>query len=275
MNSLFKEYKDAGKLTEALLIGRNMVNKNPGDTECVSEYMDFLLSLAEKLPVIDEKKSFIGQANITLSFYEENAELSSEIIDRITAYRARIAKITEMITGEERDSLNEKKHQIMVQNNKLLKELFSIKGNLEKTKEQEEFNRCLEKISSIDAQIDHDNLSEEQKGVYDQLNRDCTEKISSKMRELECIGNIEYNKKAVEAYYSAYQKFRGDESKYKNQSQLFILVSNTLFAFDAARLFNETLVFYNHVYSYIFGKLDDDGKFAITKFSIDCERKLR
>ena len=49
MNPMFNEYKDAGKIQEALLIGRNMVNKAPGDSECVNAYLDFLLMLAEKL----------------------------------------------------------------------------------------------------------------------------------------------------------------------------------------------------------------------------------
>ena len=47
MNPMFNEYKDAGKIQEALLIGRNMVNKAPGDSECVNAYLDFLLMLAE------------------------------------------------------------------------------------------------------------------------------------------------------------------------------------------------------------------------------------
>ena len=56
MNPMFNEYKDAGKIQEALLIGRNMVNKAPGDSECVNAYLDFLLMLAEKLPRTDERR---------------------------------------------------------------------------------------------------------------------------------------------------------------------------------------------------------------------------
>mgnify|MGYP005976334547 CR=1 FL=1 len=74
MNPMFNEYKDAGKIQEALLIGRNMVNKAPGDSECVNAYLDFLLMLAEKLPRTDERKSFADQANLVLSFYEENGK---------------------------------------------------------------------------------------------------------------------------------------------------------------------------------------------------------
>ena len=99
--------------------------------------------------------------------------------------------------------------------------------------------------------------------------------ISEKMRQMERNKNTDYNKKAVEAFSSAFERFRKDEGKYKNQSQLFSLASTTLFAFDASRLFNETLIYYNHVYSYIFSKLDDAGKLALTRYSIECERNRR
>ena len=95
------------------------------------------------------------------------------------------------------------------------------------------------------------------------------------MRELEYKKNVAYNKQAADSFAKAFNQFRNNESKYKNQTQLFSLVSTTLFAYDASRLFNETLIYYNHVYSYIFSKLDDDGKLALTRFSIECERKLR
>ena len=95
------------------------------------------------------------------------------------------------------------------------------------------------------------------------------------MRELEHKDNVLYNQKAVDAFASAFKQFKDNEAKYKNHTQLYTLASTTLFAFDAARLFNETLIYYNHVYSYIFSKLDDDGKLALTRYSIECERKLK
>lgn len=275
MNPLFLEYKNSGKITEALLVGRNMANKNPGDDEGISEYVDLLLDLAEKLPSLSERKTYVGQANVTLSFYEENAELTPEIIEKIAEYRNRLGSIAVAIDDEENAKANEGLHHIQTENGRLIKELFSIKQKISNTKEKDEFDKRLQEISLIDSKIEHTYLTDEQKTHYDQLNRECSEIISSKMRELEHISNVEYNKKAVAAYDSAFKKFKDNESKYKNQTQLFGLVSSTLFAFDAGRLFNETLIYYNHVYSYIFGKLDDDGKLAITRFSIECERKMR
>lgn len=93
MNPMFNEYKDAGKIQEALLIGRNMVNKAPGDSECVNAYLDFLLMLAEKLPRTDERKSFADQANLVLSFYEENADLTDDIINNIHVYHNRLGAV--------------------------------------------------------------------------------------------------------------------------------------------------------------------------------------
>lgn len=151
----------------------------------------------------------------------------------------------------------------------------TIKQKLENAKTHAEFDKLLQEISAVDAEIDHDNLTSEQKTHYDQLNKSCTDTISAKMRQLEYKDNIDYNKKAVNAYNSAFTSFKNNESRYKDKSQLFGLVSTTLFAYDAGRLFNETLIFYNHVYSYIFSKLDDNGKLELTRYSIECERKLR
>ena len=46
-----------------------------------------------------------------------------------------------------------------------------------------------------------------------------------------------------------------------------------LFVYDASRLYNETLVYYNYVYNYVLGKLSDEDKFLMTKFAIMCERR--
>lgn len=275
MNPMFNEYKDAGKIQEALLIGRNMVNKAPGDSECVNTYLDFLLMLAEKLPRTDERKSFADQANLVLSFYEENADLTDDIINDIHVYHNRLGAVVTDIAQLDQEEYEKQKRAIEATNTTQIKKLYTIKQKLENAKTHAEFDKLLQEISAVDAEIDHDNLTSEQKTHYDQLNKSCTDTISAKMRQLEYKDNIDYNKKAVNAYNSAFTSFKNNESRYKDKSQLFGLVSTTLFAYDAGRLFNETLIFYNHVYSYIFSKLDDNGKLELTRYSIECERKLR
>ena len=75
----------------------------------------------------------------------------------------------------------------------------TIKQKLENAKTHAEFDKLLQEISAVDAEIDHDNLTSEQKTHYDQLNKSCTDTISAKMRQLEYKDNIDYNKKAVNA----------------------------------------------------------------------------
>jgi len=121
--------------------------------------------------------------------------------------------------------------------------------------------------------LEKDYLSPDQKELYDTLTSEYSKVVADKLAELERIENIEYNKSAVKSFKRAFDDFQLSETKYKeNQSQLYSLVSDNLFGYDATRLFNETLIYYNHVYSFIFNKLDDDNKFRLTQFSIDCEK---
>lgn len=275
MISLFNEYKNSGRIREALMIGRNMVNKSPDNLEYIDIYTDLLFSLAEKLPSINERKIFIDQLNVAITFFEENTKLTKDIINRIMLYREHLNKIILEIERLENKKIKEELAEIEIKNTKNIEELYKIRENFKSIKTQEEFDIILEKIATIDLNINHDYMTSEQKKHYNQLNKECTENISAKIHELEYIKNIEYNKNAVNAYNIAFQKFKIDENKYKNQTQLFQLVSSTLFAYEASRLFNETLIFYSHVYSFIFSKLDDEGKFFLTKYSIECQKKWR
>lgn len=275
MLELFNEYKNSNQITDALLIGRNLFNRNPGNQEAFSAYFDLLCSLAENLPLLSERKSFMEQADVALAFFSENAELDRAILSSFHAYQERLGTIQNAILSEEQKSSTAQANKIQEINNQQIKKIYTIRDNLRKADTQEEFDRLLAELSAADRGIDKDMLSEKQAGQYDALTKTCTEAISKKMQELEHKSNMAYNKKAIEAYARVFRAFKNDESLCKNWGRLSNLASETLFAFDASRLFNETLIYYNHIYSYIFNKLDDDGKLALTGLSVDCERKLR
>lgn len=275
MLELFNQYKDAGKIAEALLIGQNLFNRNSNSEEIFAEYYTYLCTLAESLPSLADRQHFAEQANVVLAFFSENAELTDKLIADIVGYRKRLDAIFDEIGKTQKEKTDAEYAAIETHNSDCLKKLFSLKDSLQQAVSQEEFDDVLSQIGKIDGEIDKDSLSDEHNGIYEALTKDHTELISAKMRELEHKKNIVYNKQATDAYAKAFQQFRADEGKYKSQTQLFSLVASTLFAYDASRLFNETLIYYNHIYSYIFSKLDDDGKFALTRYSIECERKLR
>lgn len=272
---LFKKYIDEGKLAEALLVGRNALNKNPGDAEIFDEYFSFLCSLAEKLPQLSDRQNFAEQAGVALAFYKENADISENTIEQILEYEKEVDNICNEIDATVNQKKLDKQDQINSQNGEGIKQLYLLKDKLASAPDRAKFENILSEIGAIDMTLNKDAFTKEQGAAYDLLTKEHTELISSKMRELEYKDNVLYNKKAAEAFASAFKQFRDNEGKYKNHTQLFALASTTLFAFDAARLFNETLIYYNHVYSYIFSKLDDDGKLALTRYSIECERKIK
>lgn len=275
MLSLFEKYKNDGKITEALLVGRNLFNRNSGDEIIFSAYFEYLCTLAETLPSLADRINFAEQASVALAFYSENAELTSESVDTLSGQQQRIDVILSEIESTKAKRVADERAEIEAHNSECLKKLYSLKDEMHRATTQDEFDKILVKIRETDTTMDKDEFTDEQSSIYESLTRDHTELISEKMHQLEHIKNIAYNKQAADAFASAFERFRKDENKYRNQSQLFLLASTTLFAFDASRLFNETLIYYNHVYSYIFSKLDDDGKLALTRYSIECERKLR
>ncbi|WP_418702908.1 hypothetical protein [Anaerotignum faecicola] len=275
MLELFNRYKDAGKISEALMVGRNMFNRNPDNAEFFDAYYSYLCTLAETLPSFSDRSHFAEQASVALAFYTENAILTESVVSDITAYQFRLDNICGEIDNIQQEKTEKETKEIEHHNSECLKNLYALKNKLQRVSNQVEFDVILAQIGQVDAEIIKDNFTHEQSDSYNALTKDHTELISSKMRELEYKKNIVYNKQAADSFAKAFNQFRNNEGKYKNQTQLFSLVSTTLFAYDVSRLFNETLIYYNHVYSYIFSKLDDDGKLAITRFSIECERKLR
>ena len=275
MLTLFNNYKNSGKISEALLVGRNIFNRNPNDAEIFDAYYSYLCTLAETLPSFDDRVHFADQANVALAFYTENAILTESVVNEIASYQIRLDTIYDEIEKTKQTLIGKDKQEIESHNSDCLKKLYTLKDKLQTVSSQTDFDTVLAQIRLVDEEIIKDGLTTDQSNTYDTLTKEHTDLISDKMRELEYKKNVAYNKSAVESFAKAFNLFRNDENKYKNQTQLFALVSTTLFAFDASRLFNETLIYYNHIYSYIFSKLDDNGKLALTRYSIECERKLR
>lgn len=275
MLELFNTYKNAGKISQALMVGRNAFNRNSDNAEVFDAYFSYLCTLAETLPALADRSHFVDQANVALSFYIENADLTESVVGDIMEYRSRLDTIYNAIAKDQQERSEKQRKEIEHHNSECLKKLYMLKDELRAVSSKEKFDELLGNVGHIDAEIDKESFNQKQSKMYDALTKEHTDLISSKMRELEYKENVAYNKQAADSFAKAFNQFRSNEGKYKNQTQLFSLVSATLFNYDASRLFNETLIYYNHVYSYIFSKLDDEGKLALTRFSIECERKVR
>ena len=95
---------------------------------------------------------------------------------------------------------------------------------------------------------------------------------AEKMEELNRNELLDYNKRAVSCFNDVLQAFKRDSGKFKNESNLKALMTSKFFVFDSSKLFNETLVFYNHVYSVVFQDVNDTLKFKLTEWALRTDK---
>ena len=100
------------------------------------------------------------------------------------------------------------------------------------------------------------------------MTRQCSKIVDIKLRVFQRMADAEYNEQALDAYERVYQYFKTGEVPNNHKE-----VINGLFGFDTSRLFNETLTYYNHIYAYVLSKLNDEGKFLLTKAAIRSEMR--
>lgn len=229
MLTLFNSYKDAGKISEALMVGRNAFNRSPDNTEIFDAYYSYLCTLAETLPSFADRSHFADQASMVLAFYTENAVLTESVVADIMKYQSRLDTIRVEIGSVEQAKADREQKEIEHHNAVCLKKLYALKDKLQAASTQADFDAILAQIGQVDAEIIKNGFTQEQSDTYDTLTKDHTDLISSKMRELEYKKNTAYNKQAANSFAKAFSQFRSNESKYKNQTQLFSLVSTTLF----------------------------------------------
>ena len=245
MLELFEQYKSKGDFAKALILGRNLFNRHPESKEIFDAYFDFLCTLAENLPAMPDRQRFSEQANIALSFFTENADLSEELLNDISNYQQRMDNIFISLQEQQDAAAQAERKQIEQQNQELLLKIHDLKSQISRASDQSTLDKILPQLAKLDAELNKDIFTVEQEAYYNTETKAFTELISETMRRLEYDKNVAYNKQAVDAYSKALTEFRSDESKYSKISQLRALASRTLFAYDASRLFNETLIYYN------------------------------
>ena len=273
MIELLKKYIEEYEIEKAIIVGRNIINQNPNDRETINIYLNFLFDLANALPVIDERRSFLEQGRVVVSFVEENAQLDSEFLDWLMTFSQKEVDIENKINEDEDRKFNNIVSDIEISNGKLLVRVYELCDLLNEVDSQKEFDNLMREFIETDRKIDKDYLTLTDQQQYDELSKKCSETISRKMKELEHIENLEYNEKAAQSFFAAFKEFSDNEAEYKsNVDNLIGMLNKKFFGFDSDRLFPETVIYYQYIYSRIFDKLSDDGKKKITYASIKANR---
>ena len=267
MLDLFFRYMKSGDNKRALLVGQNMVNHNPGDKKYFEVYFDFLVLLAQNKDVL-VADSFLQQATGLLAFFSENVEVDENIIDFIISKENELNRVAEELKQKQENINKEAIRQEVIYHNDAMELLEQILEKIKRCESSGEFNKYVDNLAKIDQSINRDRLSERQAKKYVELTRKSSDVVSSKMAYFENVKNRGYNISALEAYEKVFNMFKNGKVVGNHKE-----IIKGLFMFDASRLYNETLVYYNHVYNYILGQLSDEEKFTLTKYAVMSEIK--
>lgn len=268
MVSRMKGYAAEGKFREALIIGQNLSARNSGDPEVFEAYVSVLEAVMEAEDTSDGKMQYFQQISSALAALSESAEMDDSMVRFVMSQEERLGElfngIQQIRKQEEREFVKAK----ILANDDILAKLKDATEKAGVAPDKPSFDAALRQIQQYDEALDKSYLVDRQKASYESMTQQCSKIVDAKLRAFQRKEDIAYNDQALAAYERAFQLFKTGKVPSDHKD-----VINGLFGFDAGRLFNETLTYYNHVYAYILSKLDDDGKFRLTKAAIHSEMR--
>lgn len=274
MSELVERLINNGNIFDAYLVIKNYLSKDMANKEVFKEYIDLAMEIVSYNILYEERLEYLQDANTALEMFSESVEMDEDSLILIKDTRSRINKAYTEIINSQSEYNEKKKREIQEANNKLMKELNNLYSELVISKGQEGFDEILSKVSDIDSKVNKEELSSTQQKSYEKLTKSFSQAISSKMEELNRLSLMEYNKKAIRSLDEVFKIFTNDEKKkmYKSESTLKNLMVSKFFVYDTSKLFNESLVFYNHVYSLVFQAVDNNLKYKLTEWAVNTSK---
>ncbi|PLT33628.1 hypothetical protein [Bacillus sp. V5-8f] len=273
-NTFLEELINNNDIYSANILLKNIFSKNVSDPLVFNKFFEFCMKISRWNIDLPSRTMFLDQADSALIFFSENTDITRETLEIIQKCQAEITEVKKEISSVHYIQEDKIVDELIEKNKECLLKLTEYKFKLQKCNNQNSFQELLKRIEFTENNIQKDLLEESQQKLYEELTKDYQQIISQKLNEFERLKVKAYNKKAVQDYYYVFQEFKRDEEKHKNNFvELKRLVGRRLFCYDANQLYSETMIYYNNVYSYIFSKLDDEGKYRLTELAIDTEKK--
>ena len=269
MDDLLTKLKADGNFIDAYLVAKNILSRNISDTTAFKNYIDLALEIASYNIVFAERKQYVSEANTALAMFSEAANIDEAILALIKETRKRICTATESILEQEQEYLDEMKRKAEDKNTDLLNKLVQIYQQIQNATTQKQFDAALLQVTEVESAMDKSAFSKEQSITYEKLTQKYSELISRQMETINKNELLEYNKKAVVCFNEVLLAFKKEPSKYKDESTLKSLMTTKFFAFDSSKLLNESLVFYNHVYSSVLQESSDAMKYRLTEVALN------
>lgn len=273
--NLFNKLCENQEFWNAQIVGKNIFCNDPSNKDSFCIYFDFCIEQANCQTDLDSCAFFLNEADYTLSLFCEKCNMSEDIFNLIDIKRKKVQETSRIINSNIHEAEEESAQKTVLDNDKLINSLESLYVKLQDTTNQNEFDTTIKEVSKAEESLQKGSFTVEQKDKYDALSKRYSKLVSDKMRKLQWQSDKEYNLLAAETYKNVYDSFKEDPKKYKKDTNEFhYLICNKLCSFDNSRLTNETIVFYNFVYQYIFNEVNDDLKIKMTTYSINSNKSI-
>ena len=269
---LFNELCNKQQIEDAQLVGKNLFCNRPFDSEIFCLYFDFCIEQAEKQKDTNNSLFYFNEADFALALFIERCKNLEDNLVLIDDKREKISETDQMIRNLEHEKEVDISRQINADNDVLISELEKLADKIQNATNQDEFDLVIAEVSDYENSLQKESFTEQQNEKYNAISKRYSKLVSAKMRDLQWQNDKDYNLQAVESFKKAYDSFKNDEKKYKKDMFQFRILINDFCHFDNARLFSETIMYYNFVYSYIFNALDEQMKLKMTEYAINCNR---
>lgn len=269
MNELVQKLKAEGNFIDAYLVAKNNLSRNIANLTCFRDFIDLALEIANYNILFEERKQYVSDANSALAMFSESVEMDEDVLTIIKLTRAKINEVTQVILVAEQEYYEGINRKIQDENTEQLNKLVQIYDDIQAAQTQQDFDAALAKVSEVESQLQKQAFSKDQAETYEKLTQQYSQAISQKMEAINKNELLEYNKRAIACFNDVFKAFKTEPSKYKDERTLKALMTTKFFAFDSSKLFNESLVFYNHVYSLVFQESPDALKYKLTEWALN------
>ena len=277
MNEIYQKYKNRDDgMSVAYLIIKNLLNKDIGNKELFDEFLNTSMQIIEMPITFEERYTILNEVESAFMLFMDNTEIKEETLDYDRWVKNKISDTQSKIQKEEEKQYKEGFDKILEENRKKITELANKNSDIKKANSQKGLEKVLEEIKKIDDEIDTDFLDNDIQKVYEQNEELRTKLVYEKIEEIQRSEKMNYNVKAANDIQYVYNELKHNKNKYiSQQGNLKNLLQRRMFILDMNRLFNETIVYYNFVYNWIFQNSDiDDGlKFKITEWAAITEKE--
>ena len=266
-NEFFNLYLKNDIMT-AQVIAKNLFCKVPSDIKLFNSYFSFCTGVIDKKTdcTLEECQYFLAEAELALRIFSEKCEITKMSLKVIDKCNETIQKKIDIIN----ELINEQQKKQELEATKLNNQFFNDLCRKIHQLYSCYSDKLAEEIASLDNKLNKELFSKDQIKQYKIQSERLSGIVARRIREQ----NVSYNKIALESYEDALKKFISDSAykKEKERGRLQWLLKDKLFDYKQEILFPETLVYYNYVYSYIFSKLDNEGKKFMTKCAIENKK---